>query len=147
MQELFYEHYTLRKGYIDPYNDPNNLKLYSAMTLHPNKKTQYQIKLHKFMQSLQLQHFQSHIKLYSRDIIRMDSYLEEESAMEDFMLGIEPSLNRFLPQNRTEVRPWEFMTDRLWYSAPPLQARRSISHDKHIAVKHLVMRVSLLCRD
>ena len=142
MQELFYEHYTLRKGYIDPLEDPNNLKLYSSFTLHPNKNPQYQMKLHKFMRSLRLQELSVKIKELSRDVLTMKDQLDMRPNMEEYMLGIPPSLNRFVPQNTNEVRPWEFMNDKLWYSYPPSQARRSISNDKHAATKHLVMRVS-----
>ena len=143
MQELFYEHYALRKGYIDPYQDPNNLKLYSAMTLHPNKNPQYQVKLHKFMRSLRMETLATRIKELSRDVVKMDNKLSLPIKMEDFMLGAPPSLNRFLPKNRSDVRSWNFMTDKLWYSSPPLPPRRSVTADKHVAIKHLIMRVSV----
>ena len=142
MQELFYEHYALRKGFIDPYKDPTNLKLYSALTLHPNKNPHYQVKLHKFMLSRQIQQRKTRIKLLTRDIVAIENHLNESSTMENYMIGIPPSLNRFVPQKRNEVRPWDFMTERLWYAHPPIQARRSISGDKHAAIKDLRMHVS-----
>lgn len=144
MQELFYEHYTLRKGYIDPHEDPTNLKLYSAFTLHPNKNPHYQVKLHKFMKSHQLQKSTTRVKLLTRDVVAMEKYLNQPTTMEDYMIGIPPSLNRFVPKDRSEVRPWDFMTERLWYAHPPIQARRSISADKQIAIKDLRMHVSRL---
>ncbi|XP_076801044.1 chondroitin sulfate synthase 1-like [Clavelina lepadiformis] len=141
MQELFYEHYTLRKGYIDPFIEPNNPKLYTALTLHPNKNPAYQVKLHKFMNFQKIQNNLKRIKTLSREIVSSNKFLNTRSGMEEYMLGIAPTLRRFVPRKRDEVLPWDFMSERLWYSFPPHQARRAVSTDRQLTARSIIMRV------
>nr|XP_002129676.3 chondroitin sulfate synthase 1 [Ciona intestinalis] len=141
MQELFYEHYTLRKGYIDPYEEPNNPKFRTAMTLHPNKNPAYQVKLHQFMRSQRLKQRMMDIKRLSRDVVNMDGYLGSGSDIEDFMLGSPLTLNRFMPRQHSEVLHWNFITDHLLYSTPPHQPRRSTPNDWQMTIRSIVMQV------
>uniref|UniRef100_H2Z1X9 Hexosyltransferase n=1 Tax=Ciona savignyi TaxID=51511 RepID=H2Z1X9_CIOSA len=141
MQELFYEHYALRKGYIDPYDEPNNPKLHTAMTLHPNKNPAYQVKLHYFMRSQRIQQLMGKVKQLSRDVVELSSRLTSAIDVEHFMLGSPLTLNRFSPRHHADVIEWSFLTDRLLYSAPPRQPRRSLPIDLQLTIRNLVMQV------
>nr|CAB3230906.1 chondroitin sulfate synthase 1 [Phallusia mammillata] len=141
MQELFYEHYYLRKGYIDPNVDPSNPKLYSAMTLHPNKNPAYQVKLHSFMGGKKIIEKLSKIKLLQRDVLDLSRELDRSPGIEEYMLGLHPTLHRFRPKKRDDVIPWDFINDRLLYASPPHLARRAMPSHRQVSMRNIVMQV------
>lgn len=97
MKELFYEHYSQRRGYIDPSEDPHNSNLFKAFTLHPNKNPIYQRKLHNFMLSQKIKTIQTKIRNTYRDIVQMDMMLDRKIEIEAIMIGRSPTLTRYRP--------------------------------------------------
>jgi len=142
MQELFYEHYYLRQGYIDPTINPHNPKLVSALTLHPNKNPAYQVKLHSFMRTRKIEDLFTRIKLLQRDVVDFKRLLGQVPSMEEHMLGLKPTLNRYMPYNRTDVLAWDFFTNRLVFTVPPQQARRSMPTHRQAKALGIIVQVS-----
>lgn len=98
MKTLFYEHYAVREGYIDPLEHSQSaMEIERAITLHPNKKPDYQRKLHLHVLKKKVTAKLTDVRTLSRDIISVDSLLEKLSDLDEFMLGIQPSLKRFVP--------------------------------------------------
>lgn len=140
MKELFYEHYTQRRGYIDTSNSLFKNNLLKAITLHPNKQPDYQRKLHEFFLMEKIKSVQTKLRTMYRDVVEMDTQLKRNPDVEEVIIGIAPTLNRFRPQNGSLILPWEFFSDR-FFLLPPESARRSIPNYTMVSVKDIVAQL------
>uniref|UniRef100_A0A8C4R6J7 Hexosyltransferase n=1 Tax=Eptatretus burgeri TaxID=7764 RepID=A0A8C4R6J7_EPTBU len=116
MQQLFYEHYEHRRGFIQ---DLHSSKLRNAITLHPNKQPPYQFLLHTRMLSRRIASLRAHALHLLRDIVRVARLAGVTYSLgrEEERLGQPLSLTWLRPQRRDDVPEWDFLTGRLLFGA------------------------------
>ncbi|PSN39485.1 Chondroitin sulfate synthase 1 [Blattella germanica] len=128
-----------------------NLKqkeVHRAITLHPVKQHQHMYRVHNYMKSLRIQELQQQALSLHRDISNMMVLLgyKPEAASrvmlgniplftakkgsraylgDTAMLGVDPSLNKFIPHSEDEVLTWDFISRSL-YSSNNANPRRRI---------------------
>ncbi|XP_039270882.2 chondroitin sulfate synthase 1-like [Styela clava] len=140
MRELFYEHYSKRLGYIDPQEGSFGNSLIDAITLHPNKKPEYQRRLHNYFLSQKIKLLQAKLTLLYRDLVEMDNAVGRTSDMEELMLGSPLTLNRFRPTEGSAVIPWMIFSDR-FYQLSTDTPRRNIPSYVQASVKDIVLQI------
>lgn len=113
MQELFYENYEHKKGFIE---ELHSSKIHNAITLHPNKRPAYQYRLHNYMLSRQISQLRYHTIQLHRESMSMSHLSNTEVQWEDQQLGAPPSYARYQPAERTDVIEWDFLNGRYLYS-------------------------------
>uniref|UniRef100_A0A8D0HIH5 Hexosyltransferase n=1 Tax=Sphenodon punctatus TaxID=8508 RepID=A0A8D0HIH5_SPHPU len=140
MQQLFHENYEHnRKGYIQ---DLHNIKIHTAITLHPNKRPAYQYRLHNYILSRKISELRYRTIQLHRESALMSKLSNSEINKEDQQLGTMPSFNRFQPREMNEVIEWEFLTGKFLYSTAENQPpRQSINSILRAALDDIVMQV------
>ncbi|MCJ8742575.1 hypothetical protein PDJAM_G00083610 [Pangasius djambal] len=113
MQELFYENYEHKKGFIE---ELHSSKIHNAITLHPNKRPAYQYRLHNYMLSRQISQLRYHTIQLHRESMSMSHLSNTEVQWEDQQLGAPPSYARYQPSERADVIEWDFLNGRYLYS-------------------------------
>lgn len=113
MQELFYENYEHKKGFIE---ELHSSKIHNAITLHPNKRPAYQYRLHSYMLSRQISQLRYHTIQLHRESMSMSHLSNTEVQWEDQQLGAPPSYARYQPAERADVLEWDFLNGRYLYS-------------------------------
>ena len=94
----FYEHFTERVGYINPWSSPYDLKLDYAITLHPNKKQAEHAKLHNYFQLDKIKEKQMKISVLRREIADVSDLLAKKKLVRD-NLSRHTSMQRYKPNN------------------------------------------------
>uniref|UniRef100_A0AAV2IX34 Hexosyltransferase n=1 Tax=Knipowitschia caucasica TaxID=637954 RepID=A0AAV2IX34_KNICA len=126
MQQLFYENYEHKKGFIEELHSP---KIHNAITLHPNKRPAYQYRLHNFMLSREISKLRYRSILLHREALIMSQVSDTQVSWEDQQLGALPSYMRFQPNDRNDVIEWDFLTGRHIYSAVENKSKYVCIHD------------------
>ncbi|XP_039615416.1 chondroitin sulfate synthase 3-like [Polypterus senegalus] len=140
MQQLFYENYEQnKKGYIQ---ELHSSKIHNAITLHPNKRPDYQYRLHIYMLSRKISELRYRTIELHRESAAMSKLSNTEVQKADQQLGQMPSYTRFQPMERTEVIEWEFLTGRHLYSMAESQIpRQGINSVLRTALDDVVLQV------
>uniref|UniRef100_A0A8C4T1H1 Hexosyltransferase n=1 Tax=Erpetoichthys calabaricus TaxID=27687 RepID=A0A8C4T1H1_ERPCA len=140
MQQLFYENYEQnKKGYIQ---ELHSSKIHNAITLHPNKRPEYQYRLHIYMLSRKISELRYRTIELHRESAAMSKLSNTEVQKADQQLGQMPSYTRFQPMERTEVIEWEFLTGRHLYSMAESQIpRQGINSVLRTALDDVVLQV------
>ncbi|XP_069025109.1 chondroitin sulfate synthase 3-like [Embiotoca jacksoni] len=140
MQQLFYENYEHnKKGFIE---ELNNVKIYNAITLHPNKSPAHQYRLHSFMLSREMSRLRYRTIRLHREGLVMSSLSDAEVLWEDQQLGAPPSYMRYQPSDRNDVIEWEFLTGRHIYSAVENKvARQNLGNSLRAALEDVILQV------
>ncbi|XP_033845464.1 chondroitin sulfate synthase 3 [Periophthalmus magnuspinnatus] len=139
MQQLFYENYEHKKGFIEELHSP---KIHNAITLHPNKRPAYQYRLHSFMLSREISRLRYRSILLHREALIMSQASDTQVLWEDQQLGALPSYMRFQPNDRNDVIEWDFLTGRHIYSAVENKmARQSLGNSLRTALEDIIMQV------
>ncbi|KAJ9588123.1 hypothetical protein L9F63_018514 [Diploptera punctata] len=146
MQTILYHNSSGREAFT------GNLKqkeVHRAITLHPVKQHQHMYRVHNYMKGLKIQEMHQQAISLHRDIANMMSLLgyKPEAAErmllgnnvqlfpakkgtrgylgDTAMLGLEPGLNKFIPQTEDQVLTWDFISRSL-FSAGNTNPRRRI---------------------
>ncbi|KAG9341313.1 hypothetical protein JZ751_019417 [Albula glossodonta] len=114
MQKLFYQNYEPeKKGFIQ---DLRNKKLYSTITLHPNKSPRHQYRLHNHMLIQKITKLRSHTVQLHREMLQLSHLVNTEPSKEDLQLGKTPSLTIPRPLQQQDILDWEFFNKTHIYS-------------------------------
>ncbi|XP_037121704.1 chondroitin sulfate synthase 1-like isoform X1 [Syngnathus acus] len=139
MQQLFYENYEHKKGFID---ELHSSKIHNAITLHPNKWPAYQYRLHNYMLTREISRLRYHTILLHREGLTMTHLSDTEMLWEDQQLGGPPSYMRYQPSDRSDVIEWEFLTGRHIYSAVENKMpRQNLGNALRTALDDIVLQV------
>nr|XP_057920860.1 chondroitin sulfate synthase 3 [Doryrhamphus excisus] len=139
MQQLFYENYEHKKGFID---ELHSSKIHNAITLHPNKWPAYQYRLHNYMLTREISRLRYRTILLHREGLMMTHLSDTEMLWEDQQLGAPPSYMRYQPSERNDVIEWDFLTGRHIYSAVENKmARQSLSSSRRTALEDIMLQV------
>ncbi|GCC37611.1 chondroitin sulfate synthase 1-like [Chiloscyllium punctatum] len=140
MQQLFYENYEHnKKGYIQ---DLRNSKIHNAITLHPNKRPDYQYRLHNYLLTRKVSELRHRTIQLHRESVSMSKLSNTEVRKEDQQLGMMPSFMRFQPHDRNEVLEWEFLTGKHLFSMVETQIpRQGINSALRAALDDTIMQV------
>ncbi|KAI5629273.1 chondroitin sulfate synthase 1 precursor, partial [Silurus asotus] len=139
MQELFYENYEHKKGFIE---ELHSSKIHNAITLHPNKRPAYQYRLHNYMLSRQISQLRYHTIQLHRESMTMSHLSNTEVQLEDQQLGAPPSYMRYQPNERADVIEWEFLNGRYLYSTSEKNMpRQGLGNALRSALEDTVLQV------
>lgn len=139
MQELFYENYEHKKGFIE---ELHSSKIHSAITLHPNKRPAYQYRLHNYMLSRQISQLRYHTIQLHRESMSMSHLSNTELQWEDQQLGAAPSYTRYQPAERADVIEWDFLNGRYLYSTSEKNMpRQGLGNVLRSALEHTVLQL------
>ncbi|XP_038660641.1 chondroitin sulfate synthase 3-like [Scyliorhinus canicula] len=140
MQQLFYENYEHnKKGYIQ---DLRSSKIHNAITLHPNKRPDYQYRLHNYLLTRKVSELRHRTIQLHRESVSMSKLSNTEVRKEDQQLGMMPSFMRFQPHDRDEVLEWEFLTGKHLFSMAETQIpRQGINSALRAALDDTIMQV------
>ncbi|XP_030625678.1 chondroitin sulfate synthase 3 isoform X2 [Chanos chanos] len=140
MQQLFYENYEHhKKGF---FQELHNSKIYNAITLHPNKRPEYQYRLHSHMLSRQISQLRYRTIQLHREAVTMSYLGNTEVHWEDQQLGLPPSYTRYQPAERGDVIEWEFLTGKHLYSTNErLMPRQALGRGLRTALEDTVLQV------
>ncbi|XP_062870131.1 chondroitin sulfate synthase 3 isoform X2 [Trichomycterus rosablanca] len=139
MQELFYENYEHKKGFIE---DLHSSKIHSAITLHPNKQPPYQYRLHNYMLSRQISQLRYRSLQLHRESMAMSHLSNTEVQWEDQQLGAPPSFTRYQPNEREDVIEWDFLTGRYLYPTSENNVpRQGLGNALRFALEDIVLQV------
>ncbi|KAK9506598.1 hypothetical protein O3M35_008499 [Rhynocoris fuscipes] len=130
MQTILYHNSSGKEAFT------GNLKqkeVHRAITLHPVKQYKHLYRIDNYMKMLKIQEKKHHLILLQRDILNMNQMLEKsikEAKNEDIfadpnIFGRPPGLTKFIPANKSELIPWDFI-QRSLYSAFSSNPRRRI---------------------
>eukprot|EP00058_Branchiostoma_floridae_P011136 XP_002596624.1 hypothetical protein BRAFLDRAFT_78480 [Branchiostoma floridae] len=100
-----------------------------AITLHPNKRPEYQYKLHNKFQSLRLDDLNERVLALYRESNHISGLLQQPPTGLALTLGRQPSLTSYRPRHVHDVLVWEFFTRRKMYgySSKSGQPARGVS--------------------
>ncbi|KAG7322295.1 hypothetical protein KOW79_013641 [Hemibagrus wyckioides] len=139
MQELFYENYEHKKGFIE---ELHSSKIHNAITLHPNKRPAYQYRLHNYLLSRQISQLRYHTIQLHRESMSMSHLSNTELQWEDQQLGAAPSYTRYQPAERADVIEWDFLNGRYLYSTSEKNVpRQGLGNVLRSALEHTVLQV------
>lgn len=140
MQQLFYENYQQnQRGFIE---ELHSQKIFSAITLHPNKNPAYQYRLHAFLLGREITRLRHRTLALHREGLAMSYLSDSEVLWEDQQLGAPPSYVRYRPGDRKDVISWDFLTGRHIYSVTENKmARQNLGNLLRGALEDVVLQV------
>lgn len=139
MQELFYENYEHKKGFIE---DLHSSKIHNAITLHPNKQPPYQYRLHNYMLGRQISQLRLRSLQLHRESMAMSHLSNAEVQWEDQQLGVPPSFTRYQSSDREDVIEWDFFTGRFLYPTSENNVpRQGLGNAVRFALEDIVLQV------
>ncbi|XP_078598995.1 chondroitin sulfate synthase 1-like [Branchiostoma floridae x Branchiostoma japonicum] len=114
-----------------------------AITLHPNKRPEYQYKLHNKFQSLRLDDLNERVLALYRESNHMSGLLQQPPSDLALTLGRQPSLTSYRPRHIHDVPVWEFFTRRKMYgySSKSGQPARGVSKLMREAIDSAMQKV------
>lgn len=141
-----------------------NLKrkeVHSAITLHPIKQAPLMYRLHAYIEGLKAEDNRQQMLALHRDIANMkklldikdsDTYLTDNVPMfpadssdpnylgDPDILGINPSMIKFKPTNRSEIQDWDFIVKSI-YSANHVNPKRRIDSSMREALQYVISEI------
>ncbi|XP_076443832.1 chondroitin sulfate synthase 1-like [Babylonia areolata] len=140
MQQILYQNYKEDQGSFK--NTLKSKAVERAVTLHPVKDPVYQYRIFNYFRSVGvLKTYQRQVQVL-REMRQMDHLLmqHDQQTGERERLSHVPGMNRFNPQSREEVVPWEYFTKQI-FSHSHNNPRRGIDSSISAAVDSAVEQV------